>query len=209
VSLDLRLVAILDPSILDGRDPVAAAVAAEAGGATAIQLRMKGAPASRLFDAARALLARLSVPLYVNDRADVAWASGAHGVHVGQDDVPARPLRALLPSNIRIGLSVGSPDEARVASSATVEYWSVGPVYRTSSKADAGAPLGPEGFADLARQAPGVPVIGIGGISARNAAAVIRAGAAGVAVISAIFSALDVERAAREIRDAVDAAGAA
>src|SRR5687768_4743622 len=141
---------------------------------------MKGAPAGRVFDAARALLARLSVPLYVNDRADVAWAAGAHGVHVGQDDVPAGLLRALLPTAFRIGLSVGSPDEARVASSATVDYWSAGPVYRTSSKADAGAPLGPAGFAALARRAPPrVPVIGIGGISARNAADVIRAGAAG------------------------------
>jgi thiamine-phosphate pyrophosphorylase len=209
VSADWRLVAILDPSVLHGRDLVTAAAAAQAGGATAIQLRMKGAPAGRMFDTARALLQRLSVPLYINDRADVAWAARARGVHLGQDDVPAGPLRGLLPPPFCIGLSVGSPDEARMASAATVDYWSVGPVYRTSTKADAGVPLGTAGFRDLARRAPGVPVIGIGGISAQNAAEVIRAGAAGVAVISAIFGAPDVKRATREIWDALAAAAAA
>lgn len=207
MSPDLRVVAVLDPSVLNGRDILAAATAAEAGGATAIQLRMKGAHAGAMFRAARALLTKLSVPLYVNDRADVAWATGAAGVHLGHDDVPAGPLRALLPPPFRIGVSVGSPDECRTVSRAAVDYWSVGPVYRTPTKPDAGAPLGPAGFGALARLAPrDMPVIGVGGISAENAAEVIRAGAVGVAVISAAFAAVDVAAAVREIRNAVDRA---
>lgn len=203
MSLDLRVVAVVDPSVLGGRDIIAAAVAAESGGATAIQLRIKDAAAGQVFQTARALCARLSVPLYVNDRADVAWAAGAAGVHLGQDDMPAAPLRALLPPPFRIGISVGSPDEARVAGAA--DYWSVGPVYRTATKPDAGDPLGPAGFADLARLAPpGMPVIAIGGITAANVGAVMAAGAHGVAAIGAIFGGPDIERATREIRDAVD-----
>ena len=209
MSPDLTLVAVLDPSVLGGRDLLPAALAAEAGGATAIQLRMKGAAAGLMFDTARTLLAKVSLPLFLNDRADVAWAAGAAGVHVGQDDVPAAPLRALVPLPFRIGISVGSPDEARGASSTAVDYWSVGPVYRTSSKADAGAPLAPSGFSSLARLAPrGLPVIGIGGITAENAPAVIRAGAAGVAVIGAIFGAAAIEPATRAIRDAIEGARA-
>jgi thiamine-phosphate pyrophosphorylase len=165
---------------------------------------MKGASAADLFATTSRLLASFSIPVFVNDRADVALAAGAAGVHLGQDDTPAALLRAVVPPRFRIGLSVGSPPEA-AAASAGVDYWSIGPLYRTASKADAGVPLGPAGFSDLARRAPrGVPVIAIGGIMAANAAAVIAAGAAGVAVISAIFGAPDIERATREIRDAIE-----
>jgi thiamine-phosphate pyrophosphorylase len=81
------------------------------------------------------------------------------------------------------------------------DYWSVGPCFPTGSKPDAGAPLGPGGFAALARRAPtGVPVIGIGGITARNATSLVSAGAAGIAVIAAVIGAPDPEQAAREIR---------
>ncbi|MBI4503402.1 MAG: thiamine phosphate synthase [Gemmatimonadetes bacterium] len=205
--MDLRLLAIIDLAVLGGRDLVAAARLAEAGGATALQLRMKGASAAGLYSATRRLLDALSIPVYVNDRADVAWAARAHGVHLGQDDVPAGPTRAILPASLRIGLSVGSPPEAEIARRAAVDYWSIGPLYRTASKADAGVALGPAGFSRLAALAPaGVPVIAIGGITASNAGEVIRAGAAGVAVISAIFGAPDVSGAARAIRAAVDAA---
>ncbi|HZH39460.1 MAG TPA: thiamine phosphate synthase, partial [Gemmatimonadales bacterium] len=81
------------------------------------------------------------------------------------------------------------------------DYWSIGPCYATSTKSDAGAPLGPEGFGKLARLAPaGLPVIGIGGITKDNAAAIRRAGAAGVAVIASVLASDDPERASRELR---------
>lgn len=207
MSLDLRLLAILDTGVLGGRDPVAAARAAEAGGATAIQVRMKGVAAGPMLALALRLRRALAVPLWVNDRADVAWAAGAHGVHVGADDLPAAAVRAAAPRPCLIGLSVGTPAEAEAALRSGPDYWSVGSVYATPTKPDAGAPIGVSGFRSLAALAPaGMPVMGIGGITAANAGELIHAGARGVAVISAIFAAPDIERAALKLREAVDAA---
>ncbi len=207
MTVDLRLLAIVDPECLRGRDLVLAARAAEAGGATAVQLRMKRAGAGAMSAAARRLLAELAVPLYVNDRADVAWAARAHGVHVGAEDLPAEALRRVAPRGFLIGVSVGSPAEAEAARRADADYWSIGSVFATASKPDAGAPIGVPGFRALAALAPAaMPVIGIGGITADYAGDLIRAGAHGVAVVSAIFAAPDIERAARALRQAVDAA---
>jgi thiamine-phosphate pyrophosphorylase len=207
VTVDLRLLAIADPDVMGGRDLVMAARAAEAGGVTAVQLRMKRAGAGAMLSAARRLLAELTVPLYLNDRADVAWAAGAHGVHVGVDDLPAEALRVVAPPGFRIGVSVGTPAEADAARRADPDYWSIGSVFATASKADAGAPIGIAGFRALAALAPaGMPVIGIGGITADRAGALVQAGARGIAAISAIFAAPDIARAARAIRDAVDEA---
>ncbi len=207
MTVDLRLLAILDAGLLAGRDPLAAARAAEAGGATAIQLRMKGSGAGPMLALARRLRRGLAVPLYLNDRADVAWAAGAEGVHVGADDLPAAALRAVAPRPFRIGVSVGTPAEAEKARRADPDYWSIGSVFATPTKPDAGDPIGVAGFKHLAALAPsGLPVIGIGGITADRAGRLITAGAHGVAVIRAIFAAPDVERAARALRDAVDGA---
>jgi thiamine-phosphate pyrophosphorylase len=152
---------------------------------------------------ARALVGALAVPVLVNDRIDVALAAGAAGVHLGQDDVPPGPLASHFPPGFIVGISVGSPAEAREAYDGA-SYWSVGPCYRTSSKADAGVPLGPDGFGRLARLAPrDVPVIGIGGITRENADAIRKAGAAGVAVIAAVLGSDEPERAARDLRHAV------
>lgn len=193
--------------MLGGRDPVAAARAAQAGGATAVQLRMKRAGAGAMLAVARRLRAELSVPLYLNDRADVAWAARAQGVHVGAEDLPAEALRPVAPRRFRIGVSVGTPAEAEAARRADPDYWSIGSVFATVSKPDAGAPIGIRGFRALAALAPPrMPVIGIGGITVDNAGELIGAGARGVAVIRAIFTAGDIERAARRLRDAVDAA---
>lgn len=207
MTVDLRLLAIVDPEVLRGRDLVLAARAAEAGGATAIQLRMKQAGAGAMVAAARRLRSELAVPLYVNDRADVAWAARARGVHVGAEDLPAEALRAAAPPGFVIGVSVGSPAEATAALRADPDYWSIGSVFPTASKPDAGAPIGVSGFRALAALAPaGMPVIGIGGITAGNAAELIAAGARGVSVISAIFAQADIEAAARGLRKAVDEA---
>ncbi len=205
--VDVRLLAIVDPEVLGAHDPVRAARAAESGGATAIQLRVKWPGAGPLLALARRLRSQLTVPFYLNDRADVAWAAGADGVHVGAADLPAAALRAVAPRPFRIGVSVGTPAEAEAARRSDPDYWSVGSVFATATKPDAGAPIGIAGFRALAALAPaGMPVIGIGGMTAERAGDLIRAGARGVAVISAIFAAADIERAARALRDAVDAA---
>jgi thiamine-phosphate pyrophosphorylase len=204
---DVRLIVIADPDVLGARDLVAAARDAVLGGATAVQLRMKRAPAAEMCRVARELVRVVGVPVYVNDRADVAWAAGAQGVHVGADDLPPRQLRAVAPRPFLIGVSVGTEREAAAVRGAAVDYWSIGSVFRTATKPDAGEPIGLGGLRSLASVAPpGMPIVGIGGIDASSAGAVIGAGAHGVAVISAVFGAADVRRAARELREAVDAA---
>jgi len=199
---------ITDPVLFKGRNPVAVCSRAVAGGATMIQVRWKdGAPADVL-QLTRALVATLPVPVLVNDRVDIALAAGAAGAHLGWDDPPLDALRAHVPAGFLLGISVGTPEEAERAAAvraeaATADYWSVGPCFATPSKADAGPPLGPDGFTALARLAPaGVPVIGIGGITAATAPLVMGAGAAGVAVIGAVLAASDPEAAARELRAA-------
>jgi thiamine-phosphate pyrophosphorylase len=137
----------------------------------------------------------------------VALVAGAHGVDVGADDISPVAVGRLAPRPFLIGVSVGDRREAAVALGADVDYWSIGSIFATGSKADAGSPVGTVGFRGLARLAPaGIPVIGIGGIDASNAAEVFGSGAQGIAVIGAIFGAGNFEKAARRLRDIVDQA---
>ena len=198
---------ITDPELLAGRDGVAVCQQAARGGATMVQVRAKGMTATQVVAFTRTLVGTLSVPVIVNDRVDVALAAGAAGAHLGQDDVPLDALRPHVPAGFLLGISVGSPAEADRVRGWPADYWSVGPCFATGTKPDAGAALGPAGFAALARGAPpGVPVIGIGGVTAAGAADLVRVGAVGVAVIAALLGAPDPERAAREIREAMDRA---
>lgn len=195
---------ITDPLLLKGRDPVAVCRAAVRGGATMIQVRWKDGAPAEVLELTRALVAALPVPILVNDRTDIALAAGAAGAHLGWEDLPLESLRPHVPTGFLLGLSVGSQDEAERALGMSADYWSIGPCFATPTKGDAGPPLGPEGFAGLAARAPeGLPVIGIGGITARNAAQISGAGAAGVAVIGAVLSAPDPETAARALRVAI------
>lgn len=198
----LTLVAITD-GVRGGADEIVQrALACVRGGATMVQLRLKDADARTQVEVARALLVSLppSVPLIMNDRADLAIAAGAAGVHVGPEDLPAAAVRRILGPDRIVGVSVGNDAEALQASDA--DYVGIGPVYATASKGDAGDAIG---VAELERLAVlcARPAVGIGGIDAANAAAVIAAGACGVAVIRALFSAGDPEEAARSLRSAI------
>lgn len=194
---------ITDPALLKGRDAVAVCRAAVAGGATMIQVRWKDGMPAEVLELTRALVAALPVPVLVNDRADIALAAGAAGAHLGWEDVPLEALRPRVPPGFLLGISVGSAAEA-ARGPASADYWSVGPCFATPTKVDAGPPLGPDGFAALAKLAPeGTPVVGIGGITAANARSIIDAGAAGVAVVGAVMGAARPETAARGIRSAV------
>jgi thiamine-phosphate pyrophosphorylase len=171
---------------------------------------LKDAPPATILELTSRLVADLSIPVYVNDRVDIALAAGAHGVHVGADDIAPAAVRDLAPHPFRIGVSVGCDAEALAVREAPVDYWSIGSIYATGSKPDAGQPIGIGGFQSLAQQAPaGMPVIAIGGIDSTNAREILEAGAAGIAVISAIFGAADMERSARELRKIMDELGTA
>lgn len=199
----LRLMVITDAALLRGRDPVEACRAAVRGGATMVEARLKDAPSRDLLALVRALVSALAVPVIVNDRVDVALAAGAAGAHLGQDDVPLDRLRPHVPAGFLLGISVGTPAEAERARPWPADYWSVGPCFATPTKSDAGPPLGPDGFARLARLAPAhTPVVAIGGVTAASAAVLARAGAAGLAVIGAVWNATDPAAAARALRDA-------
>lgn len=198
----LTLVAITDDMRGDASALIARAQAAARGGATMIQLRLKDADARTMVEVARALVASLprEVPLIVNDRADVAIAAGAAGVHVGPEDVPPAALRRVVPRDFIIGASVGT--DAEVPFAADADYVGIGPVYATDSKQDAGAAIGAERLAELVVRLAR-PAVAIGGIDAANAAVAVAAGAAGVAAIRAIFGTSDPEQAARSIRAAI------
>ena len=198
----LTLVAITDGAERSTEDIVQRALACVRGGATMVQLRLKDADARTQVEVARALVAALpaGVPLIINDRADLAIASGAAGVHVGPEDLPVAAARRILGPDRIVGLSVGNDAEAIDASGA--DYVGIGPVYATASKGDAGDAIG---VGELGRLAAlcGRPAVGVGGIDVSNAAAVVAAGARGVAVIRALFSASDPEAAARSLRSAI------
>ena len=192
---------ITDAALLKGRDPVTACRQAVAGGATMIQVRLKDAAPRDMLALAWALVGALSVPVIVNDRVDVALAAGAAGTHLGQEDPPLDRLRPHVPPGFLLGISVGSAAEAERAQAVPADYWSVGPCFATATKSDAGPPLGPAGFAAVARLGPtDVPVIGIGGITAANAGSLSRA--AGVAVAAAVWRASDPAAATRALRAA-------
>lgn len=185
---------VTDDRLVEGRDLIALARNAVAGGVTAVQLRLKQASARELVGLARALVDALPVPVLVNDRPDIAIAAGAAGVHLGPDDLPVARARALAPPGFVIGASVGSEEEA--ASAQGADYWGIGPWRVTTTKADAGEGLGSEGFARLVGLAGGRPCLAIGAVRPEDGSLIQAAGGAGVAVVSGILTASNVRTAA-------------
>lgn len=196
----LRLVAITDDAE-DRRGTLVDRVAgAVRGGATSVQVRLKAAPPREVVEITRAIIMRTSVPVIVNDRADIALAAGAAGVHVGEADLPVAAIRRFAPADFIIGASLGSDGE--LANAKGADYVGIGPVFGSDSKSNAGGAIGVDGFERLAGMVD-VPAVAVGGITADRALQITVHRAIGVAVINAIFRADDPERAAREIADAI------
>ncbi len=194
----LRLCLVTDRDLSLGRSLLDVVGAAVQGGVTMVQLREKTAPTRAFLDEARALkalLAPFGVPLIINDRADIALAVGADGVHVGQTDMPVEMLRGLLGPRAIIGLSITNHAQINSPDAALPDYLGLGPLYQQQTKLNAASPLGVEGFRAL-RAATAKPVVAIGGLKADNSAPVLAAGADGLAVVSAIVGAADVRAAA-------------
>jgi len=161
------------------------------GGATLIQLREKRMPAREFYDQAKEAVeeaARRGVQLIVNDRVDVALAVGAHGVHLGQDDMPPEAARGLLGSDALIGYSTHNIEQAVAATKLPIDYLAIGPIFATTTKSDTAPVLGLEGLRTVRRAVGAFPLVAIGGITSANAADVIAAGADSVALISALLS---------------------
>jgi thiamine-monophosphate kinase len=174
--------------------------AALQGGAGCVQYRNKAFQLSdyeevhRIRDVCRTN----GVPLLINDNVLLAKAVRADGVHLGQTDADPREARAILGPAAMIGVSVSTPAELRQTDLASCDYVGSGPVFATGTKADAKPVRGLDGLAEIVRQAP-LPVVAIGGITARSAQDCLHAGAAGVAVISAVSRAPDPLAAARRL----------
>ena len=209
---DLRLYALVDPTVAGGRTLVDLARRLTVS-ATLVQLRDKHGSTRAMIEEARDLRGVLEaegIPLLVNDRVDVALAAEADGVHIGQDDMPVPDARLLLGRSAIIGLSVKTVEQAKAAPLELLDYVAIGGVYGTTSKDNTQPPIGTDGLRTIvdavrARKAS-FPICAIAGINAENAADVIAAGADGVAVISALSLAPDPAKAAQELRAAVDGA---
>lgn len=197
--------ALVDDDVRWGRDPVAQARAACAGGARIVQLRAKRATDRETLAWAatlRALTRRRGVLFVVNDRFDLALTAGADGVHLGQDDVPPDCLPREARRRLFVGRSTHDDDQVEAARREGVDYVAFGPVFATTSKEGALPARGLEALARAVALARPLPVIAIGGIDAERAPAVARAGAAGVAVIGALAAAARPEATARELASA-------
>jgi thiamine-phosphate pyrophosphorylase len=204
---DWRVYVIVDPRRLPvGRDLFECAQLALRGGAGAIQLRNKQAGARTLIEQSKALQELcdgFDALFIVNDRLDVALAAGADGVHLGPDDIPVNCAREIAPDLV-IGASAGSVELASRLVDEGADYLGVGAIFDAHvSKPNASMPRGPQILATLTDRFE-LPVIGIGGITAANAAQITAQGAAGVAVIRAVVSSDTPEAATRALRAAVD-----
>lgn len=182
--------------------------AAIEGGVDVVQVREKDATARDRLQVARTVREQTraaGVPMVVNDRVDIAAAADADGVHLGDDDLPVAAAREQLGTDAVIGRSVSTPEAAREAEAAGADYLGVGAVYATGSKADIDDEEYEVGLAPVRDidEAVDIPFVGIGGVTAENAAEVVAAGADGVAVITAVTAAADPTRATRKLGEAV------
>lgn len=199
--VDFRVCLITDRRVARGGDVVRAVEEALDGGIRAVQLREKdlgGLALFRLAEALRAATARAGARLLVNDRADVALAVGADGVHLGRASIPPQAARRLLGPGAIIGCSTHGLEELREAEQGGADFVTFGPVYATPSKAAYGPPVGTAALARACRAAR-IPVFALGGVNAANAPEVLSAGAYGIALISAVIGAADPRSAAAEL----------
>lgn len=198
----LRLYLVTDQQALLDRTLTDVVLAAVQGGVACVQLREKQASTRDFVALACALndlLTPLGVPLVINDRIDVALASRAQGVHLGQSDMSVEQARRLLPPQVFIGLSVETMEDVARAISQPVDYLGVSPIYPTPTKTDTAAPWGLDGLRQV-RAVTDLPLVAIGGIHLANAAEVLLAGADGLALVSALCSVDDPCAAAKSFR---------
>ena len=195
-----RLYAIIDPARARGRPPAEIATAFLRAGVRLIQFRDKKVSSRRLYETClelKEVLRNSGCILIVNDRSDVAAATDAEGVHLGQEDLPVEKARRVVGAGRWIGCSTHSLAQVVEADRSTANYIAFGPIFPTASKVNPGPVVGLEGLAQ-ARRATQKPLVAIGGITLQNAGLVLASGADSVAVISDLLSAADLEERARE-----------
>ena len=199
------LYVVTDSDLSRDRSDAEVARMAYEGGADAVQLRMKHTDGREMLAQAK-VIADIADEMdrffFVNDRVDIAMASGADGVHLGQSDMPVSEARRLMGDDAIIGASVQTVEQAIEAVEQGADYLGVGSIFITSTKPDAKQGLGLGAIFEI-RQAVDVPVVAIGGINRGNIQDVIRAGADSAAVVSAVVAQEDPRAAAHELRDLI------
>lgn len=197
---DYSIYLVTDDGCLQGRPLLDCVREALEGGVTLVQYRAKTASSAEMYNEAlqlKALCDSFKVPLIINDRLDIAMAVGAAGVHLGQDDLPCAAARRILGEDYLIGVSAHNPAEARAALLCGADYLGCGAVFGTATKADV-KKLGTEGLTAICRE-KGLPVVGIGGVTADNYREVRAAGADGAAIVSGILAQPDIRTTVRAI----------
>lgn len=190
------------------KDPSKVLEEAIKGGITLFQFREKGENALqgeekfRLARELQTVCRRHGVPFIVNDDIDLALALDADGVHIGQEDDPVEKVRERIGDKI-LGVSVHTKEEASTAIKDGADYFGIGPVFQTKTKLDAKEVQGTRLIQELREEGFTVPIVGIGGINAENAASVVEAGADGVSVITAISHAQSHLEAAKALARSV------
>lgn len=190
---DYSIYLVTDDGCLQGRALIDCVCEALEGGVTLVQYRAKTASSAEMYAEAmqlKALCDSFNVPLIINDRLDIAMAVGAAGVHLGQDDLPCAAARKILGEDYIIGVSAHNPAEAKAALQSGADYLGCGAVFGTATKADV-KKLGTEGLTAICRE-KGLPVVGIGGVTADNYREVRAAGADGAAIVSGILAQPDI-----------------
>lgn len=197
---DYSIYLVTDDGCLQGRELLDCVREALEGGVTLVQYRAKTASSAEMYNEAlqlKALCDSFKVPLIINDRLDIAMAVGAAGVHLGQDDLPCAAARRILGEEYLIGVSAHNPAEAKAALQSGADYLGCGAVFGTATKTDV-KKLGTDGLAAICRE-KGLPVVGIGGVTAENYREVRAAGADGAAIVSGILAQPDIRATVRAI----------
>ena len=203
--MDYGLYVITDEGISHGLSHVEIARKVAEGGADVIQLRDKARTGKDMLSIAlqiKKITRSAGIRFIINDRLDLARASDADGVHLGQEDLPIPFARRVAPKGFIIGTSVRSVQEAIIAESEGADYIALSPIFDTPTKSDAGPGKGLEMLKEI-KSAVSIPVIAIGGIGKGNVRQVMDAGADGVAVISAIVGQKDIVKATAEMRSLI------
>lgn len=197
----LLLYAITDRHWLNGKTLYSQVELALKGGATMIQIREKDLDENTFLKEAeqiQSLCAKYCVPFIVNDNVELAVKIGADGVHVGQSDMAAKDVRALIGKDKILGVSAQTVEQALEAQKCGADYLGTGAVFPTGSKDDAQV-LGVQTLKEIC-SAVNIPVVAIGGISKDNILELKKSGIAGVSVISAIFAQNDIVAATAELK---------
>ncbi|WP_040330369.1 thiamine phosphate synthase [Clostridium ihumii] len=199
--IDYSLYLVTDRNILKNRDLKDEVENAIKGGVTLVQLREKECGGKDFLEYAievKEITDKYNVPLIINDRVDIALAIDAAGVHVGQNDIPAKVVRELIGKNKVLGISVSNLEEAKKAVEDGADYLGIGAIYSTSTKKDAkNVKLN---MLKEIRDNIKIPIVAIGGIDKNNAKEVIECNIDGIAVVSAILSENDIELAAKNLK---------